>query len=444
LGSDTAPSAVQLAVRPSKPATNNRQLTCLGTLTMTIEKAAPKQKTCENPACRKRFRPKTKRARFCNPKCRYKKAETKRLVDPMTKALKTAFFYFLARECIRARTLEILRGHTVESLSALYRVYTVNMFANGGGVEAYELSHIFPVNDDECLGLLRADNLVCVPKALNHAHGKRHFGYGKSVHRLTLDPKYTVGKKAKRSDVIPRIVDYLGVELVTATVKTCKIKPTYRSRLIEWIVSHYDLSNPVHKAALPDLSKLDDLKPRELQHIQAAMLGEEIGEYVASPPTRPEIILCRELTRISEYRPELEVYAYAFEDALTRTSSKQDKTTYISTSDFFTDHHAQMLFDVLHGKPLAVMKDTLEMVIAENTEHRYITYGYNPHGYRYHIDVIESVRNPSGGAELHKTTLAAFKASVVAQIAPHVDPTILVIPVTVVLNHDVYDPPHFA
>jgi hypothetical protein len=415
---------------------------------MTTEPKSPKQKTCENPDCRKRFRPKTKRARFCDPKCRYKKAYLPKRADPVEKALKTAFFYFMARECIRARTLEILRGHTPESLSALYRLYTVNMFANGfGGCEAFELSHIFPVKDPERLGLLHADNLVCAPKALNHAHGKRHFGFGKSVHRLTLDPQYRVDKKDTRFAVIPRIVDYLGSELVMATVKACKIKPSLRSRLIDWIVKHYDPSDPVHKAALPDLSKLDTLKPRELQHVQAAMQGCELGEFVPDPPTRPEIILCRELARISEYRPELGPYAYALTEALART--RQDETTYLGGSDFFTDHHAQVIFDVLHGKPLAVMKDTLEMVIAENTECFLVSYAP---GKRHFITDQKSKSYYLQKENRHEvviTSLATFKASVSAQIAPQVDPVILVHPLlavslTPVLTHTVYDPPHFA
>jgi len=412
----------------------------------------PKQPTCKNPSCRKQFRPKTKRALYCSDACRYKKAGTKKLVDPVEKALKTAFFYFLARECVRARTLDILRGHTVESLSALYKLYTVNMFANGfGGVEAFELSHIFPVNGDERLGLLRADNLVCAPTALNKAHGKRHFGFGQSVPR-PLDPKYTVGKKARRSDVIPRIVDYLGTELVAATVKACKMKPAHRSRLIDWITSHYNPSDPVHKAALPDLNKLDNLKPRELEHIKAAMLGQDIGEFVPDPPTRPEIVLCRELTRLSEYRPELGPYAYALTDVLTRY--KRDGATYLR-GDFFTDHHAQIIFDVLHGKPLAVMRDSLEMVIAENTEcfmyfvpGRSVSFVTNPETQDSVLNTLSSQYYQPGSSrrQVVITSLAAFKASVSAQIAPHVDPEILVPAILApsVMTHSVYDPPYFA
>jgi hypothetical protein len=351
-----------------------------------------------------------KTAIYCSRTCKDKAANKKVKKDPMEKALKTAFFYYLARECLRAGTLEILRGHTVESLSALHTLYKLNMRYNGrGDRNEYELSHIAPVKGHDFIGLLYAENLVSAPKALNRAHGTKHYGYGKSIHR-PLDSKYNVDKRFdKESEVVARIIDYLGKEVVLATIKECKIKPTQRSQLTEWILDRYDSSNPDHVTALPDISKVDGMKTKELEHVKAMMLGEEAGEYFASPASRPEVVFSQELTRLSAYRPELEVYAYALEEALaTQTASNRTE------SSLFTLHHAQMIFDVLHGKSIAVMADTLEMVIAENTAHSYVTYTDNADGYyRYHPDAWECYGNKprGGGAKLHRTSLAAFKAS---------------------------------
>ncbi|WP_448092702.1 hypothetical protein [Pseudomonas lini] len=367
--------------------------------------AAVKQKTCKNPDCKKRFRPIVKTAIYCNRTCKDKAANKKVKKDPMEKALKTAFFYYLARECIRAGTIEVLHGHTVESLSELYNLYKTNMQHNGyGDRNEYELSHIAPVKGHDFIGLLYAENLVSAPKALNRAHGTKWFGCGKSVHRLTLDSKYNVDKRFdKESEVVARVLDYLGRKVVLDTIKKCKIKPTQRSQLTEWILDRYDSSNPDHVAALPNLSKLDDLKTKELQHVKAAMTGEDAGEYIASQAARQEFVLSRELTRLSANRPELEVFAYALEEALATQTA----------SSLFTLHHAQMLFDVLHGKSIAVMADTLEMVIGENTAHIYVTYTNNDDGeYRYHPDAFKYFKSlKGGGAQLHHTSLAAFKAS---------------------------------
>jgi hypothetical protein len=364
---------------------------------------ASRRPTCKH--CKKRFTTTSNTAVYCNRTCKDKAANKKVKKDPMEKALKTAFFYYIARECLRAGTIEILRGHTVESLSDLYNLYKSNMQHNGfGDKNEYELSHIAPVRGHNFIGLLYAENLVTAPKALNRSHSTKYYGHGLSIHRLTLDSKWNVDKELdKESDVVVRVIDYLGRTVVLETIKACKIKPAQRSQLTEWIRDRYDSSNPEHVAALPDISKLDNLKTRELQHVKAAMTGEDVGEYIASQATRQEVVLSLELARLSAYRPDLEVYAYALEDALATQTE----------SSLFTLHHAKMLFDVLHGKSIAVMADTLELVIAENTAHSYITYTDNASNLpRYDVDAFQYVQNPLAGAKLHHTSLAAFKASV--------------------------------
>lgn len=361
--------------------------------------------TCKNPSCKKRFTTTVATAKYCSTKCGDAGRNIRKRVDPLQKAMKSAFFYYLAGECLRAHTLEILQGHTLESLCELHEVYKNNMKWNGyGGSNAYELSHIAPVKGHAGMGMLFADNLVSAPKALNRAHGNKHYGCGKSISRLTLNPKHSVDKRWNSpSEVVQMVIDYLGKDLVLAVIKVCKIKPAQRSQLVEWILAHYSPANPRHLIALGDLSQVHDLKTQQLKHVKAAMLDEEAGEYFASPATHSAIVLRDELTRLSAYRPELEVYAYALDEAL---------TTQGSDYSLFSKHHEQMLFDVLHGKPIAVMADTLEMVIGENTAHSFITYTHNANGYyRYQPDAFRFVTNPSGGAKLHRTSLSAFKAS---------------------------------
>jgi hypothetical protein len=149
---------------------------------------------------------------------------------------------------------------------------------------------------------------------------------------------------------------------------------------------------------------LETLKTKELQNIKSLMTGKEIEAYTCTA-SRVEVVLSRELTRLSEVRPELAVYAYAFEDAIATQRN----------SSLFTEHHAKMIFDVLHGKSIAVMADTLEMVIAENTEYRYVSYdaGYTGDA-KYHVDSLQYVSNAHGSAQVRITSLAAFKASVAA------------------------------
>lgn len=359
--------------------------------------------SCQNPACKKRFTTTVANAKYCSTKCGDAKRNSRKKVDPLEKALKSAFFYYLAGECLRANTLEILQGHTLETLCELHEVYKNNMKWNGyGGSSAYELSHIASVKGHAGVGMLFAENLVSAPKALNRAHGKKHYGFGKFISRLTLNSKHSVDKRWNTpAEVVQMVINYLGKTLVLAAIKACKIKPAQRSQLVEWILAHYDQANPRHLIALGDLSQVHDLKTQQLKHVKDAMLDEEAGEYIASAPTHPAIVLCNELTRLSAYRPELEVFAYALDEAL---------NTQEGDYSLFSKHHEQMLFDVLHGKGIAVMADTLEMVIAENTQRFVVSYApgkqhviTNAEAQRYFIQDHKD--------QVIITSLAAFKAS---------------------------------
>ena len=352
-----------------------------------VKTSATRRPTCKH--CKNRFTTSNKTAMFCSRECKQDNANAKVKKDPMDKAMKCAFFYYLARECMRAGTLEILRGHTVETLSALHSLYKANMVYNGyGDVNDYELSHIAPVKGHAFVGLLFADNLVSAPKTLNRSHGTKYFGYGASIGRATLDTKHAVSKELEEeSEVVTRVLAYIGKTTILETIKACKIKPTQRCQLTQWIANHYDESNPDHVAALPDVETIEGMKTKELQNIKTLMTGKDASGYFACEASRVEVVMSRELTRLSEVRPELAPYAYAFEDAI---SSQRN-------SSLFTEHHAQMLFDVLHGKSIAVMGDTLEMVIAENTTHKIINWA---NGWAIAID----------------TSLAAYKASVSAPV----------------------------
>lgn len=367
----------------------------------------PKQAKTRRPvckSCKKRFTTSVATAKYCSTKCGDTGRNNRRKVDPLEKALKSAFFYYIAGECLRAGTIEILRGHTLQSLCELHEVYKNNMKWNGyGDTSTYELSHIAPVKGHDFIGQLFAENLVSAPKSLNRAHGTCYHGFGKSIHRLSLNPKHSVNKNWNSSaEVVKLVINYLGKELVLEAVKACKIKPTQRSQITEWIVDNYNPANDAHRSALPDLSKVHDLKARELQHVKAAMQGEQAGEFISSPAAHPAIVMSHELNRLSAYRPELGIYAYALEEAL---------ATQGSDYSLFSKHHEQMLFDVLHGKSIAVMADTLEMVIGENTQRFVYTYAPGKHHIITNLETQQYFLQDHAD-KVSITSLAAFKAAI--------------------------------
>ncbi len=132
----------------------------------TRKPSTQKQRTCKAKGCSKRFtvKPSHPGKLYCSATCkdsikvrkvsaeRAKEREQKRLDN----AHKSAFFHFLAAECKRAGTLEILHNHDVDSLMALHYVYSDRLrFNRFGAVRTFDLCHIYPVAGER-LGLLRA------------------------------------------------------------------------------------------------------------------------------------------------------------------------------------------------------------------------------------------------------------------------------------------------
>lgn len=319
--------------------------------------------TC--PQCKKRFRTRSKTAKFCNTSCRTTSHNIARRVKQIAGASTSPFFYEIARQAIRARTIQIYHNFGQQQLEDLYDVYASCQKMNGYGLrkdygeDSFELSHIAPVRGKTSIGLFRADNLVIAPMALNRSHGTNHYSGGASISRADLLPRFAVSKDARVSEVVQRVIQLIGEDVVQAAVQSRKIKPSTRQALYSWLVEHLDPANPDHAE---HLKIIETGSPRILANIKRELEGKEpVGDFrVWLDYHNDTSVLLSEWERIGKvYRPELL-------PALERTQFLLANTGRRFSYDFSFDViDLRMIFDMLHGRPVHTVTSIIDALYAK-------------------------------------------------------------------------------
>ena len=187
------------------------------------------KKTCKH--CDSHFETKHKTKQYCTDKCqnaakcaRYYKStkptQVKKYTTKREKLLATGFGRWLLKECQRAGTVQILEGHTVESLFGLLELFKRRSKASGyeGGkpTGAFELSHIWPVKGNQHkIGLLHPQNLVLAPARPNRLHGSKtpsegFEGIGRFLPTSALLGRYSVSKENSLVQVERQVFQLLG------------------------------------------------------------------------------------------------------------------------------------------------------------------------------------------------------------------------------------------
>lgn len=302
--------------------------------------------------CRKQFRTTSTVKVFCTPACQRQATKVKRHVNRVERATNSAFMYHVAFECERAGTLQILTGHTVQSLVDLHAVYLLKLKANQfGQTRDFEISHICPSRGHDCIGLYHAQNLVVAPAHLNRAHGAKHYGGGLSISRSALVSKHAVEKGAPRKQTVERIIAFLGPDVVAELVKTTKIQTTRRHALTSWLHDHLDATDPEQRQYL---DQLDSMTPQALTALKAKLEGKAAkGFKVETANYIPFGVMFLELQRHAQYRPELTQVLDVICNEVNKFSVMYIRRTILNETEL------QAVFDVLHGKPLASIRPVL-------------------------------------------------------------------------------------
>jgi hypothetical protein len=215
----------------------------------------------------------------------------------MSKLASSVFGRYLLKEIRRAGTVEILYGHTVESLKELValrrRCTAQSGYDNGEPRRAYELSHVWPVIATHSLGLLDAGNLVIAPMEFNRKHGQSFpvTGFqGKSTLRASLRPEWKVKDDMETLEVIKLIRRYLGSEF-DDWLSGFVITTSQRDQLIKNLV----------QAGFPKAQLIG----MNTSQLRALSKEEELPYFdLDRPATEPMLVLIEELKRLS-LAPEL-------------------------------------------------------------------------------------------------------------------------------------------
>jgi hypothetical protein len=324
----------------------------------TKTKPVRKTKRCKNPACKKPFTTASLKRDYCTTECQQAFNAAKRRTTRVNNATRSAFFYYLVKECKRAGTYDILYGHTPESLAELNAVYKQAFRVNQyGDVEHFQMSHIAAVKGKNTLGLLHAENLVISPTELNKVHGVKHYGCGKYISRTSIHPRHAVDKDEPDGAVLDRLIAYLGEDVVAATVKLANIRPNDRQKDLAWLRDNLDATNPEHAV---HITAIETMKGKQLKDLRAEMEHMLVREFGIKRTAHSSFgVLRLELVRHSEFRPELQELS---DRLLAVHESKGHRDAWDVQED-----EEQALFDLLHGRDVADVQDVLEGLILRNT-----------------------------------------------------------------------------
>ena len=315
--------------------------------------------------CKKRFRTRSNTAKFCNPSCRTTSHNIARHVKKIASASTSPFFYELARQAKRAGTIQIYHHFDQQQLEDLYDVYSSCQKMNGYGLrrehgeDPFELSHIAPVRGKTSVGLFRADNLVIAPMALNRSHGTNHYSGGASISRADLLPRFAVSKDDSVSEVVQRVIQLIGEDVVQAVVQSRKIKPSTRQKHYSWLIEHLDPANPDHAE---HFKILDTASSFILEGIKRQLEGKEpVGDFrVWLDYHNDTSVLLAEWERIgNSYRPELLPALERIQFLLANIGRARFSLLDIDAIDL------RLIFDMLHGRPVHTVTSIIDDLYAK-------------------------------------------------------------------------------
>lgn len=252
--------------------------------------------------CKALFKPVRKGHVHCSDTCRKlrNKAKNKvisdqnrkrRLAEKVKKLASSTFGRYLVREIKRAKTVQILTGHSAETLKALValrrRCTTASGYEEGEPLGTYELSHIWPVKSTNSIGLLCAENLVIATKSFNRQHAQKfpvHTLIGKAISDADLTDHWKVVEGMDSPQVIKLARSFVGEEF-DKWLTSFFVSNSQRDQLIKNLV----------KAGLPK-KRLQELKLRQLK----ALAEEEEVPYfdISTNPQDVRSLLSEETERL--------------------------------------------------------------------------------------------------------------------------------------------------
>lgn len=243
---------------------------------------------------------KAKHCPACRPKARQKSQKDKRQTtaeNRIQKLPQSEEWLWVAKECKRAGTVEILQG---VDLVALFAVYKARFKTYGWNKEAkkskFHLCHIQPVQGDDSVGLLHHLNLFIGNSLPNQIHSnKRYENRGLSIPTSELKKKWLVSEATSIEETLDKATKYLG-PVLTEYAKENAIRIAQRIGLAKWVHKN-DPDNVL------SLGKLKQLSMTDLRKIRARVEGKEVYKMDLRAK-RSVVVSLEECQRLSKQLPD--------------------------------------------------------------------------------------------------------------------------------------------
>ena len=220
--------------------------------------------------CNKQFVTTQYNAKYCSTSCK-SKTETVRKATTAEKRIARIHtsdaWRWIARECRRAGTVEVLQGVDLVELFSLYnRRYKCYGYDSKKKTSKYHLCHISPVKGADSIGLLHHANLFIGTSLANQKFTNKHYANaGLSIKRSSLKKKWLVADKITDAQVFTKIKSYLGEKLIEYA-KHNKIDRATRLTLA--------LRVSKHESNTLSLEQLEKLSTASLRDLEADLKGK--------------------------------------------------------------------------------------------------------------------------------------------------------------------------
>jgi hypothetical protein len=257
-------------------------------------------KTCE--LCQAEFTTPYQRTKYCES-CRSKarqkaqKAKRQTLAEKRIQKLpQSDEWLWIARQCKRAGTVEILQD---VDLVALFAIYKARFKTFGWNPETktskFHLCHIQPVQDDNTVGLLHHLNLFIGNSLPNQRHSNKSYqDRGLNIPTDQLKKKWLITDSNSNKVILDKVTKYLG-PVLTEYTREYPIRISQRIGLARWLYQN----DPANKLTL---AKLEQLSTQDLRKIKAKVEGKEVYKlnYAAK---RSIVVSLEECQRLAEQLP---------------------------------------------------------------------------------------------------------------------------------------------
>lgn len=230
--------------------------------------AVSRNRVCQH--CNKPFSTSQYAAKFCSVQCRTQARNTKTAAKRIANIPCSDEWLWVARECKRAGTVEVLQDVNLVELFAVYRRrFRCYGWDSEKQKSKFHLCHISPAQGESTVGLLHHQNLFIGGSLANQVHGaKQVAGAGLSIKRSALKAKWLVDKECSDKAVLSKVQSYLGPKLVEYA-KANPVRKSQRFSLAKKIKTEFP------KCETP-LAELERMGMTALRKLYAALQEQEL------------------------------------------------------------------------------------------------------------------------------------------------------------------------